>query len=168
MNRAKIATVVITLCFAILTVGILVILSNNAQNSSTPSNTPSPMPSSIERTVTPTATPTIDITYHLTKMEAIGDVTPRSGQEFVLVNLTIVNKGYTFFTASINDFYLRGSNAVSYGAVYTKYNVDHSFYVKLSDGGTYRGSLVISPPVGTSIVSLSYLPKGYNIEATRT
>jgi hypothetical protein len=168
MDKTQIAAVSVTLCIAILTVGIIVVLSNNAPNSSTPSNTPSPMPSSAENTVTPTATQTIDITYHLTKMEAIGDVTPISGQEFVLVNLTIVNNGYTFFTASINDFYFRGSDGVSYGAVYTKYNVDHSFYMKLSDGGTYSGSFVISPPVGTSLVGLSYLPKGYNIVATRT
>jgi hypothetical protein len=163
MNKSKIVLTAVTFCIAILVIGIIFSLSNN-----TPSNTSSPTPTSTENTVTPTVIPTIDITYHLTKMEAVGDVIPISGQEFVLVNLTIVNNGYTFFTASINDFYLRGSDTVSYGAVYTKYNVDHSFYVKLSDRGTYSGSFVISPPVGTSIVGLSYLPKGYNIEATRT
>ena len=163
MNKSKIVLTAVTFCIAILVIGIVFSLSNNS-----PINTPSPTPTSTESTVTPTAIPTIDITYHTTKTETIDDATPRSGYEFILVNITIVNRGYTFFAAKITDFYLRGSDAFSYGAIYTKYNVDHSFYVKLSDGGTYSGSFVISPPVGTSIVGLSYLPKGYNIEATRT
>lgn len=170
MDKAKLATAAITLCIAILIVGIIVVLSNNASHikTNTPTNTPTPTPTPTESPPTPTALPIIDITYHTTSVGTIDNDTPMSGYEFILVNITIVNKGYPSFEARPYYFYFTGSDAYSYDAVYTKYNHDNYFDVEIPSGGNFSGSFVISTPIDVSIIGLTYMFKGYNIETTRT
>ncbi len=128
--------------------------SNNNQPSTHPGEQPTPTPSS------PPSVATITIQYEGVTSNSLVDKygltdTPDAGNVWLVINMTINNKGYEEFSA--NPFYFSVViNNIEYSYDLETYSYGNWNTINILDGGSYTGTLVFQVPSSATSFTLQY------------
>ncbi|HWE62501.1 MAG TPA: DUF4352 domain-containing protein [Chloroflexota bacterium] len=117
----------------------------------------------------PTATvPSIDMTLHLDDIwitplwvdhsQGGNGVVPNAGDEFLVVNLSIVNRSQVDYQVRDNAFQVLDSHKVLDPPLSTDFTRRHLREVKLIPGGYIRGTLIFEVPLHEPAAYLIYQP----------
>ncbi|XHH10460.1 MAG: DUF4352 domain-containing protein [Candidatus Bathyarchaeia archaeon] len=166
MNRVSIALIVVVIVVLVAFVALLVsvmFLPFNPASQVTPPPTGSPIQTPIP-TAPPTATITIqhkDVTYSsLVNQYGLTD-TPNPGNVWLVINMTITNKGYNSFNTNPNYFTVTINN-IKYSYDAETFSYGNWNTVDILDGGSFNGSLVFQVPSSTTTFTLNYERFGVN------
>jgi hypothetical protein len=176
VNKVRLLIVAVTISIVILAVIIAVSLSYNNSNNNipTPTSTPLATPTPTESTSIPTASPTINVIYHTTVVDHVvdetpsnsGNITPANGYYFLLVNVTILNNGYSSYHLDLPTMGFRASDGEVYSHI-LQYNYYQPYIIDIPNGGNFTGSFVIQPPTGVSMTGITFMRPAYNYVITK-
>ena len=120
-----------------------------------------------DNNITETSEPNkiIDIYYSIEKMDKLfilsrskpdlGIELPESGKVFLVIQMTIHNKGYDEFSTNLHYFKVIVDN-IGYNIAFEEYSIDAWETVEILDGGNFEGTLIFEVPETSSPLTLDY------------
>jgi hypothetical protein len=107
--------------------------------------------------------PEVTITYSMktiSKVDVNPPALPNEGFEYLLVNLSIENKGVDSFKASPNSFFVEANNKICDSNEVTKKLDNPLKSVDLRDGNSIKGDLIFEVPKGSTEFNIKF--SGFN------
>jgi uncharacterized protein DUF4352 len=124
-------------------------------------------PSSAHPGPTPTVPPKVSVAYSTSYPSTIAGLQPSSGNEFLMVSLTVENKGYQNFTADPFKamYVIVSGQSYNVSAAYAFLSNPFPPSIDLKNGERASGDVVFEVPIGsTSFVPEWRLPSGIQLD----